>query len=276
MQLRRAVLLAAGVLVLSLGVASTSDGQGYRQRGITPIFDGWETLADGSRLIYFGYINRSSVEVVIPIGPSNTFDGSNSDRGQPTNFLPGRHEHIFTVKSPADPKTKMVWTVTSEMGKQTANASFDQLYILEERENEDPNAKPPAIKVADVVARVGEPVRLAPEVTPATSSGQVVVEGAAAEAAGLSIVWSKYRGAGAVSFSAVPGAEIKRPVARGRSAEGGSPPVGSFPIACGQKPAADCGAAMARFTEPGAYVLRAAARQDGLQGLAFVKVTVQP
>jgi hypothetical protein len=59
MQLRRAVLLAAGVLVLSLGVASTSDGQGYRQRGITPIFDGWETLADGSRLIYFGYINRS-------------------------------------------------------------------------------------------------------------------------------------------------------------------------------------------------------------------------
>jgi hypothetical protein len=274
MQLRRAILLAAAC-GLALGVTSPSSAQTYRQRGITPIFDGWETLADGSRLFYFGYINRSGVEVVIPIGASNTFDGSTADRGQPTNFLPGRHEHVFTVKAPADPKTKMVWTVNSEMGKQTANASFDQLYILEERENEDPHAKPPAIKLADVVAKVGEPVRLAPEVTPATASGQVVVEGAAAEAAGLNIEWSKYRGAGAVSFSAVPGAELKRPIGRGRAAEGG-PPVGSFPIACGQKPAAGCGAVMARFAEPGAYMLRAAARQDGLQGLAFVKVTVQP
>jgi len=38
--------------------------------------------------------------------------------------------------------------------------------------------------------------------------------------------------------------------------------------------AAGCGAAMARFSEPGTYLLRAAARQDGLQGLAFTRVVV--
>jgi hypothetical protein len=257
------------MLILTTAAA----GQQYRQRGISPIFDGWEELPDKSRLFYFGYINRNPTEVIVPIGPENGFDGSSSDRGQPTNFLPGRHEHVFTIKAPADPKAKLVWTVKSEMGTQTANASFDQLYILEERENEDPNAKPPEIRSADVAAKVGQPVRLNPDVKPAAASGQVVVEGAANEAPGLNVDWSKYRGDGTVTFSAVPGSERLRPV-RGRSAESAEP-VGSFLVGCGAKPAAGCGAVMATFGQPGAYLLRAAARQDGLQGLAFVKVVVQ-
>jgi hypothetical protein len=47
-------------------------------------------------------------------------------------------------------------------------------------------------------------------------------------------------------------------------------------VACGSKPAPSCGAALATFNEPGAYTLRAAARQDGLQSIAFVRVTVTP
>ena len=59
---------------------------------------------------------------------------------------------------------------------------------------------------------------------------------------------------------------------RGRGAVEARP--GLHPVACGVKPAAGCGAVIARFTEPGVYTLRLAARQDGLQGLAFAKVTV--
>jgi hypothetical protein len=33
---------------------------------------------------------------------------------------------------------------------------------------------------------------------------------------------------------------------------------------------------MARFSAPGEYMLRAAARQDGLEARAFVRVTVRP
>jgi hypothetical protein len=275
MKLRIAGVLLAGAALL--GASASIGAQSYRQRGITPIFDGWDTEADGTRLFYFGYINRNSAEVVVPIGPANTFEPAPADRGQPTVFLPGRHEHVFTVRIPPEftPKDKWVWSLQSEMGPQAANASLDQLYILEQRENEDPNARPPAIRAAHVVANVGVPIQLMPQVTPAKASGQVVVEGAAAEAAGLNVTWSKYRGAGEVTFSAVPGAEPARAAGRGRG-RGAEAAPGQFPVACGAKPTAACGAVMARFATPGQYMLRAAARQDGLQGLAFVNVTVNP
>jgi hypothetical protein len=189
---------------------------------------------------------------------------------------------VFTIKPPANFKGKIVWTVNSEMGVQTANASFDQLYILEERENEDPNAKPPAVAIRDLTVKAGDAAALAPRVTPATDSRQVVVEGAATEAAGLTISWAKYRGPGLVTLAAMRAPEAGRsaaPAGRGRGRGQPSPssaPGATLTLSCGAKPAPTCGAATASFSEPGAYVLRLAARQDGLQGIAFVKITVQP
>jgi hypothetical protein len=239
-----------------LGSPVALAGQSYRQTGISPIFDGWEELPDGSRLFYFGYINRGS-EVTVPLGPDNNFDPGPADRGQPTTYLPGRHEHVFTIPVTAKFTGKLVWTLKLAVGTQhTANASFDQLYMLEQIENADPNAKPPVAKMPESVAKV---------------------EGAAAESAGLNITWNKHRGPGAVTFTDVPRAAGAAPVEAGRGrgrAEVARP--GVHPIACGAKPAASCGAVIARFSEPGVYTLRLAARQDGLQGLAFARVTVTP
>jgi hypothetical protein len=266
------VLIAAALLALPVETYT----QGYRQRGISPIFDGWEDLPDGSRLFYFGYINRNPSAVSIPLGPENSFAPQPLDRGQPTTFLPGRHEHVFTIKVPATLAGKLVWTVKSEMGVQHANASFDQLYILEVRENDDPNARPPVITLAELTTRAGETLALNPSVKPATASGRAEVEGAAAEAAGLTVAWSKYRGPGEVAFTATPNAPAAaaRPPAAGRRGEAARP--GVFSVACGLKPTAECGAVLAKFSAPGDYLLRAAARQDGLEGRAFIKVTVRP
>lgn len=267
--------IAAALLVIPVA----SHTQSYRQRGVSPIFDGWEETPDGSRLFYFGYINRHTSEVAVAIGAENGFGPSPADRGQPTVFLPGRHEHVFTIKVPATMPGKLVWTLKSEMGVQTATASFDQLYILEVRENDNPNAKPPAIALADLTARVGEPVALKPAVKAATDSGRVDVEGAAAEAAGLSVTWSKYRGSGAVTFVSEPARNAAPSAAaaaagRGRRAPAARPGVHS--VECGVRPTPDCGAVTARFSEPGEYMLRAAARQDGLEGRAVIRVTVRP
>ena len=278
MFVRHSFLLAACCAAAVLTMPVALDGQSYRLRGVSPIFDGWEELPDGTRLFHFGYINRNPLEVIIPTGTDNGFAPGPADRGQPTTFLQGRHEHVFTIKVPKDMPGKLVWSIKSEMGLQTANASFEQLHILAQRENDDPNAKPPAIKIADLTATVGKPLALNPHVTPAVNAGRADVEGAIADATGLNVVWSKYRGTGHVTFSAAPSsthAPIVEPTsARARAALAVRP--GIHNVACGIKPAPSCGAAIAVFDTAGVYTLRIAARQEGLQELAFVKVTVNP
>jgi hypothetical protein len=273
---RVASLAVVGSCLLLLGGPSELAGQSYRQTGISPIFDGWEELSDGSRLFYFGYINRGA-EVVVPIGPDNTFEPGPADRGQPTTFLPGRHEHVFTIPVTAKFTGKLVWTLKLAVGTQhTANASFDQLYMLEQVENSSPDARPPVVKFSEVSAKVGQPVQLTPAVSPAQNSGRSEVEGAAVQSDGLNITWNKHRGPGSVTFADLPRpAGTAAPVGRGRG-RGGEPRPGVHPIACGAKPAPACGAVTARFSEPGVYTLRLAARQDGLQGMGFARVTVTP
>lgn len=273
-----ALVATAVAIILSASSAPSVSAQGYRLRGVTPIFDGWETLKDGSRVFYFGYINRNATEAVIPIGPANSFDGT-ADRGQPTVFQTGRQEHVFTIKQPANYNGKMVWTINSEMGTQVATGSANQLYILEVRENASPDAKPPEVKVSDLTAKVGESLALAPTITPAVSGGQVVVEAAAAEASGLNVSWSKYRGPGAVTFTAAPAAPGARGAAAGRGRGGAASATsapGTLTVPCGARANPACGAATVRFDAPGAYMLRVAARQDGMDGIGFVRVTVNP
>ncbi len=278
MSVRRLCVLVACCAMAALSMGDTAAAQAYRMSGISPIFDGWEDLPDGTRLFYFGYINRNPREVTIPLGPENNFDPAPADRNQPTHFLQGRHEHVFTIQVPKNMPGKLVWTLKSEMGVQTANASFDQLYILEERENESPNAKPPVMTVASLSGQAGQPITVTPQVTPAVESGRVEVEGAAPESAGLNVTWSKYRGPGGVTFTTVaPPARAEASRAGAGRGRGAAPPrPGVHEVSCGMKPAAGCGAVTAVFSEPGDYTLRGAARQDGLQGLAFVRVTVKP
>src|SRR5215510_2615460 len=271
-RVRRNLWLIALLAVLSLPVASSA--QNYRQPGIYPVFDGWETLADGSKLFYFGYMNRHTTEMTIPVGPENSFDRSPADRMQPTNFLPGRHEHVFTVKMPKDFNGKFSWTLKTEVGAQKANASPDQLYILEVEE-EDPGTKiaPPEITATDASVKASDAAHLAPHVKAEAPKREAVIEGSGPRQSGLSVAWSKYRGPGKVTIAAEAGSRPATPTTNGRR-PAPPPTPGVTTIACSMPVAAQCGAVSARFSEPGEYILRAVAQQGREQDDVLVRVKV--
>jgi len=54
---------------------------------------------DGTFTAFFGYTNDNTVTETRPIGPLNRFVPDPADRGQPTTFLPGTHDRVFSVVS---------------------------------------------------------------------------------------------------------------------------------------------------------------------------------
>jgi hypothetical protein len=269
--------LLVALCAASLVLPGAADAQNYRKLGIYPVYDGWETLPDGSMEFYFGYMNRHTTAVTIPVGPDNTFETAPADQNQPTNFLPGRHEHVFTIKKPKGFNGKLIWAVKSGVGVQKANGSTDQLYILE-IEEEDPGAHavPPEIAGSDASGKVGRPVALAAQIK-ATAQKERVIEGSGPRSAALTVAWSLYRGAGSVSFEAAPGAPAPREPGTGRGGRPEARPVpGVFTSSCTFPIAASCGAVQATFSAPGDYVLRAVAQQQREQARTFVRVRVEP
>jgi hypothetical protein len=273
---RRVFAAAFAALLLVPGI---SLAQTYRQQGIYPVFDGWEELPDGSKLFYFGYMNRHATEVQIPLGPDNSFDPAPADRTQPTNFLPGRNEHIFTIKMPKDFNGKLVWTVKSAVGVQKATGSTNQLYILEIEEEDPgtPHLPPPTITAQAATVKVGQTLALAPTVKATAPAREAVIEGdrGGRGGAGVSVTWNKHRGPGTVSFTAAPGAPARPAGGAGRGREAANVP-GLFAVPCASPVTAACGAAQAKFSEPGEYVLRAVAHQGREQSDVQVRVTVTP
>ena len=278
-------LLAVALMSQALlAVPASSSAQWYRrQPGIFPVFDGWETSPDGSHLLYFGYMNRHPREVTVSIGSENRFQPGRVDRGQPTNFLPGRQQHVFTVTVPADFTDKLVWSLTSEVGVQHANGSLNQLYMLEQVEEGDPGAhvEPPQLTMVepDLTAQVAGTLQLRPQIQIAASGAPERVGEASAGAGQLTVWWSKYRGPGTVTFAAAEDAGPGRPA----GPEGTEP--GTFSVSCAVPPEPVCGATNAQFTEPGTYVLRLLARRrratrapvaQFVDRTATVRVTVNP
>jgi hypothetical protein len=273
--MRRRGLLTA-LFVASLMLPLSVGAQNYRQLGIYPVFDGWETLEDGSVELYFGYMNRHTTAITIPLGPDNAFEPAPADQNQPTNFLPGRHEHVFTIRKPKGFDGKLIWTLKSGVGVQKATASKDQLYILEvEEEAAGAHVEPPQIAAANASGKVGQPIALTSQVK-ATAQKERVIEGSGPRSAALTVAWSLHRGPGSVSFEAVPGAAAPAASA-GRGGRAAARPVpGVFTSNCAFPITSSCGAVRATFSAPGEYVLRAVAQQQREQARAFVRVTVGP
>ncbi len=108
-------LLGAGVAGYSQEVAISelkfSSGQ-----SVQPAYEGWTKNPDGSRSMWFGYMNRNWEETPdIPAGTNNGFGAGSEDLGQPTHFLPRRQAFAFKVNVPADwPADRdLIWTVTA-------------------------------------------------------------------------------------------------------------------------------------------------------------------
>jgi hypothetical protein len=270
-----------GIALVSAGWAQSSlPFEPYHDTGesITGAFEGWFPNSDGTFSLLVGYYNRNQKQTMeIPIGPNNRIEPGGPDRGQPTNFLPGRQWGVFTVTLPKDfGDKKLTWTLVVNGKTSVIPISLHPQYEVEPFADASGNT-PPFISFSETGPFVQGPRGQSREIT-ATVSNPIslplwVADDAksvlAARTMGppVTVTWTKFRGPGTVTFS------------------NGRPPVEKASFKA-PSPAVFSGTATtsASFSEPGEYVLRAVANDwsgDGGRGFqccwsnAQVKVTVK-
>jgi uncharacterized repeat protein (TIGR01451 family) len=97
---------------------------------VRPILECVHRLSGGLRVAHFGYLNRGSNTVGVPVGPRNAFTPEPANRGQPVRFRPGRAPDVFQVEF----RGTLVWTltgrtVTADAGSQRCAATSGTLRI---------------------------------------------------------------------------------------------------------------------------------------------------
>jgi hypothetical protein len=290
--MRRRFAIAA---VLVAGWALTSDAPRAQQPAtglnIAPVYEGWQQNADGSFDLMFGYFNRNWNEWIdVPVGVANSFAPGNPDQGQPTHFLPRRNQFVFRVRVPKDfGAREFVWTLTTNGKTEKAYGTLKPDYVVDATvmaanfgAGGMSGAMPDVVgNIAPVLTiegertwrvKVGEPVALVavatddgkPRNRPMMAAGNRTVPNSAT---GLRLVWSKYRGAGNVTFAPAQFSawEDTRPGANSPWAVGWrTPPV----------PSNNRWETSATFKAPGTYVLRCAAHDGALMTTEHVTVIV--
>jgi hypothetical protein len=201
-------------------------------QGVAPVYEGFDINDDGSFNLWFGYMNRNyEEEVDLPIGPSNTFDPG-PDRGQPTHFMPRRHKDVFSVTVPKDFGDRtVVWTLVANSQSQSVAATLKPVWQIDRRRTtRGGNSErissnlPPLVDIQPSSKTLDAPGSLT-LTTSATDDGLPKRRG---EPIGMTVMWQKYRGPGAVIFR-----EPQSALAAGKSAT------------------------VVTFSEPGEYVLQA-------------------
>ena len=146
MRAAMSTLLLPVLLMSSSGIAAAQVL--YRSgQSVQPIFEGFERNPDGSRTMWFGYLNRNYDEAPnVPIGAMNSFheaegvssagpveqdlildDPGSIDRGQPAYFYPRRQQFVFGVRVPADFVGKeLVWSVSINGETRIAVGTLEQ------------------------------------------------------------------------------------------------------------------------------------------------------
>jgi len=216
-------------------------------QSVSPSFEGWYPNPDGTRSLVFGYFNRNYNEhLYLPIGPENRFEPGLTDQGQPTHFYPRRQTGVFAIVVPAVfGEQKLTWNLTAHGVTIAIPGHLRpewEITALEEMTSgntppllrfngpeSNPGQGPLGIRSSPLQAAVGEPTTIT---VWATDDG-VRKSRSATRPARNGVVWSKYRGAGDVSFDDTSPA-----------IEGGKAVV------------------TATFSEPGEYILRVLAWDD--------------
>jgi hypothetical protein len=201
-------------------------------QGVAPVYEGFDINPDGSYNMWFGYMNRNyEEEVDLLIGPNNTFEPG-ADRGQPTHFTPRRHKDVFSVNVPKDFGDRtLVWSLTAHGETQKVVGTLKPVWQIDRlRTTRGGNSEkissnlPPVVSLRSSDQTLAAPASLTLTVS-ATDDGLPKRRG---EMIGMTVMWAKYRGPGAVTFSA--------PQSR---------------VTGGQT------STIASFSEPGEYVLQA-------------------
>ena len=305
-----AVGAATGALTVLLAPAPKLGAQGipYRGEDISPVYEGWRTLQDGSHELLFGYFNRNQEqELDIPVGPENRIEPGGPDQGQPTHFYPRRNRFTFRVHVPKDSdKKEFIWTLVANGKTNTAYATLhpdyytDDIVVMNDTGaggsggggyNIDNNTAP-VLKIEGEKNRTvsaGQPLRLSAVVTDdgipkrrvvllvapwledksKDRVGRIGSRCCADSASGLRFSWMVFRGPAAdVSFD--PDQTITWEDYRdGRDS----------PWSAGWEPPAPPSdnrwTANVTFSKPGTYVLRGVAHDGGLSTIDDVTVVVK-
>jgi hypothetical protein len=242
-------------------------------QSVTPAFEGWYPNPDGSFDLLLGYYNRNDTQVVdIPIGPNNRIEPGGPDQGQPTHFLAHRQHGVFTITVPKDVgNKKLTWTIVANGQAMSVPIGIIKDYKVEPLEDAAMGNTPPVVRfqpggpthtgpprgiTTSLSATLPEPLPLTVWATdkPAKRKGPPPP---GPHAPDLAIVWSMFRGPGAVTF-----ADTKPDIDK---ADGKATTT-------------------ATFSAPGEYVLRLQANDssgDGGSGFqccwtnALIKITVK-
>ena len=252
---KRAIqILSVGAGTLLLAITAAAQGNlidapipHTKGQSVSASFEGWYPNPDGTNSLVFGYFNRNYNEHLdLPIGANNRFEPGPADRGQPTHFYPRRQTGVFAVVVPADfGEQQLTWTLTANGVTIAIPGHLRPEWIITALEEvtsgntppvlrfsgpeSEPGQGPLGIQATALTAAVGEPTTI---VVWASDDG-VRKARAATRPARSGVVWSKYRGAGKVSFD-----NTKPTIKNGKAVMS------------------------ATFSEPGEYVLRVLAWDD--------------
>jgi hypothetical protein len=255
---------------------------------VTGAFEGWYESEDGTRGFLVGYLNRNSQqELDIPIGPNNRIEPGGPDLGQPTHFLPNRKYGMFVVRVPKDftPQDKFTWTIFANGEYTSIPLRLNRDYVISPFSEIAVNNTPPVIRFEQNGATIQGPIAtVANAVVRSTSLSAPLAltlwvsddmkytSGTNAplttERPPVTLVWSKYRGPGTVTFDkARPSVEKLTEPGTANAAFSGKATTN------------------VRFSEAGEYVLHVTANDysgDGGGGFqccwttGLVKVSVTP
>ena len=219
-----AAIAAGGVLVSAQQLPS----EPQRQFGtsITGAFEGWFDNPDGSRSFLVGYLNRNTTLALdVPIGPNNRIEPGGPDMGQPTHFLPGRQWGMFTVTVPKGFTTadqRLTWTIVANGQPTSIPLRLHPDYNVSPFAAVAVKNTPPVLRFEEPGPAIQGPIALfSTAVARATSMSSPLVLSLwptddARFASGtmaplrnppppVELVWSKYRGPGAVTFDTARG-----------------------------------------------------------------------
>ncbi len=182
-------------------------------QSVSASYEGWYPNPDGTRSLVFGYFNRNYEEDLdLPVGEDNMFEPGPADRGQPTHFFPRRQTGVFAVVVPADfGDQRLTWSLTAHGETIKIPGHLEPGWEITALHEVTSGNTPPVLRFGGPNADPGQgPLGVRSELTAAVSAPTPVTVWASddgvrksrstARPARFGVVWSKYRGAGTVTF----------------------------------------------------------------------------